>query len=168
MNSLAARVEEYYEALGAPPRPGVGPAELAAFEAAHGLTLPRAVRDLYLRLDGLEGDVPEFGFHALQLWPLTELSRVSDRVAQFGGIPDYRPIVHSLPEAAQYVAFGDGAVWSHVLAFRLSPHGGPILWICGASYAEMAPSFEAFWERYLENPDSMLWPEEGQVISPAV
>ena len=64
------------------------------------------------------------------------------------------------------VAFGDGAIWSHVLAFRLSPHAGPVLWICGASYAELAPGFDDFWERYLANPDTMLWPTAEQVISP--
>jgi ABC-type lipoprotein release transport system permease subunit len=42
MNSLAARVEEYYEVLGADPRPGVGLEELAEFEQAQGLILPRA------------------------------------------------------------------------------------------------------------------------------
>jgi hypothetical protein len=40
MNSLAARVEEYYEVLGADPRPGVGLEELAEFEQAQGLILP--------------------------------------------------------------------------------------------------------------------------------
>jgi hypothetical protein len=168
VNSLAARVEEYYEALRAEPRPGVRPEELAAFEEAHGLTLPPAIREFYLWLDGLDGEVPQFGFHALQLWPLAELSRVSDRVAQFRGIPDYGSIVESLPQADQYVAFGDGAIWSHVLAFRLAAHAGPVLWICGASYAEMASTFDEFWERYLDDPDAMLWPMEGQVVSPAV
>jgi len=168
VTSLATQVEEYYESLGAVPRPGVAPDELSTFEQAQGLVLPRPVREFYLRLDGLDGEVPEFGFHALQLWRLVELTRVSERVAQFRGIPDYGPIIDSLPDAAEYIAFGDGAVWSHVLAFRLTPHAGPVLWICGASYAEMAPSFEEFWARYLENPDSMLWPTEAQVISPAV
>ncbi len=138
---------EYYEALSAEPRSGVARHELIAFENAHGIALPHPVREFYLRLDGLNGDVPEFGLHALQLWPLLELSRVSDRVAQFRGIPDYGPIVDSLARAEEYIAFGDGAAWSHVLAFRVSPDAGPVLWICGASYATMAPSFEEFWER---------------------
>jgi hypothetical protein len=166
--SIARRVAEYYEALGAGPRPGATPGDLAAFDAANGLTLPRAARELYLALDGLDGEVPDFGFHALQLWPLAELSRVSERVAEFRGIPDYGPIVRALPEADQYVAFGDGAVWSHVLVFRLTPNAGPVLWISGASYAEVAPSFDEFWVRYLDEPDSVLWPAEGQIVSPAV
>jgi len=163
---IATRVEAYYAALGAKPRPGVAPGALAAFEEAHGLTLPRSVSEFYLALDGIDGEVPEFGFHTLRLWPLAELSRISDRVAEFRGIPDYGPIVQTLPNADQYVAFGDGAIWSHVLAFRLSPHAGPVLWICGASYAELAPGFDDFWERYLANPDTMLWPTAEQVISP--
>jgi hypothetical protein len=112
--------------------------------------------------------VPEFGFHALQLWRLSELSPVTGRVAEFRGAPDYGLIVHTLPDADQYVAFGDGAVWSHVLAFRLSPDAGPVLWISGASFAKIASSFGEFWERYLEDPDSMLWPTSEQIISPAI
>ncbi|MDQ6768983.1 MAG: SMI1/KNR4 family protein [Gemmatimonadota bacterium] len=164
---ISARVRAYYEAIGAAPRPGVAPGELAAFEAAHGLTLPRPVSEFYFALDGLGGVVPELGFHALQLWSLAELSRVSEQVAEFRGIPDYGPIVQTLRDADQYFAFGDGAIWSHVLAFRLTPHAGPVLWICGDSYAEVAPSFNEFWDRYLDDPDSMLWPTEEQVISPA-
>lgn len=167
MSAIATRVSAYYEALGAGPRRGVAPSELAAFEDSCGVALPRPVRDFYLTLDGLDGEVPEFGFHTLQLWPLAELARVSGRVADFRGIPDYGPIVRTLPDSNQYLAFGDGAIWSHVLAFRLSLHGGPVLWICGASYAEVAPSFEDFWERYLASPDAVLWPTADQVISPA-
>ena len=166
MTSIAARVEAYYGALGAGPRPGVTPGELAAFEEAHGLTLPRVVSEFYLAFDGLEGEVPECGFHTLQLWRLAELSRVSERVQEFRGAPNYGPIVRTLPEASEYVAFGDGAIWSHVLAFRLSPDAGPVLWICGDSYAEVAPGFEEFWERYLDNPNPVLWPAADQVISP--
>src|SRR5690349_12586806 len=124
MSAIATRVAAYYEALGARPRPGVAPDVLASFEREHGLVLPQSVRDLYSALDGLDGEVPELGFRALQLWQLAELSRVTERVAEFRGIPDYSPIVRTLPEADQYVAFGDGAVWSHVLAFRLTPHAG--------------------------------------------
>jgi hypothetical protein len=164
---LAGRVEAYYDALGARPRPGVAPDELAEFEAAHALRLPQPVSEFYLHLDGLDGEVPEFGFHALQLWRLAELTRVSHRVAEFRGAPDYGPIVQTLPDSDQYVAFGDGAVWSHVLAFRLGAEAGPVLWICGAAYAEVAPNFVAFWEGYLDDPDSMLWPTENQIIAPA-
>jgi hypothetical protein len=166
--NLARRVEAYYEALGAAPRPGVAPEELAAFESSHELHLPRPVSEFYLALDGLGAEVPEFGFHALQLWPLAELTRVSDRVAEFRGVPDYGPIVNTLPDADQYIAFGDGAVWSHVLAFRISSEGGPVVWICGAAYAEVAASFVEFWERYLIDPDAIFWPSEDKIIAPAV
>lgn len=167
MSAILARVKAYYAALGVEPRPGVAPGELAAWEENQRLTLPRSVRDFYLDFDGLASEVPEFGFHALQLWPLAELSRVSDRVAEFRGIPDYGPVVRTLPDADQYVAFGDGAIWSHILAFRISSRAGRVLWICGASYAEVAPSFEEFWRAYLQDPDALLWPSADKLISPA-
>jgi SMI1/KNR4 family protein SUKH-1 len=168
MSLIPTMVREYYQTLGAGPRPGATTDAIAAFETVHALQLPQPIVDLYQALDGLDGEVPEFGFHALQLWPLAELSRVSEQVAEYRGIPDYGAIVKVLPEADQYVAFGDGACWSHVLAARLSADGGPVLWISGSSYAIIAPSFESFWTSYLKNPDSMLWPTDGQITSPAV
>jgi hypothetical protein len=168
MSFLAAKVREHYEALGAKPRPGCTLGALATFESAHKLSLPRPLSSFYLALDGLDGDVPEFGLHALQLWPLAELTRVSEGVAEFRGIPDYGPILTALPEVDQYLAFGDAMCWSHVLAVRLSAVAGPVLWISGGSYAEVAPTFDDFWVRYLESPDSVLWPGQGQIGSPAV
>ena len=167
MTELVARVVAHYEALGAQPRPGASRAAFAAFEATRELALPAPVRALYEALNGLAGEVPDLGFRALQLWPLAELTRVSEGVAEFRGLPDYGPITATLPDAAQYLAFGDGAVWSHILAVRLVPDAGPVLWICGASYAEVAPSFDEFWRRYLAEPESVLWPSEEQIISPA-
>ncbi|HEY9228089.1 MAG TPA: SMI1/KNR4 family protein [Gemmatimonadaceae bacterium] len=167
MSLIGAEVAAYYEALGADPRPGVAPEELIAFESANRLTLPASVREFYLSLDGLDGEVPEFGFYALQLWPLAKLTRVSVGVTAFRGVPDYGPIIDTLPDADEYVAFGDGAIWSHVLAFRLCRRAGPVLWICGGSYAEIASDFDDFWRRYLQNPDALLWPSADQIISPA-
>lgn len=124
------------------------------------------MRELYSSLDGLDGEVPDFGYNALQLWPLAELTRVDERVAEYRGIPDYGPIVETLPDAAQYVAFGDAMCWSHVLAARLSADGGPVLWISGSDYERVAEAFEDFWAIYLENPASVLWPGSNQNLSP--
>ena len=168
MSFVAERVREHYEALGAGPRLGCAPGALSAFESAHSLSLPRAFADFYLSIDGLDEEVPDFGAHALQLWPLAEVSRVSERVAEYRGVPDYGPIVTTLPDADQYIAFGDGMCWSHVLAARLSDGAGPVLWICGGSYVRVAQTFDEFWARYLENPDSVLWPDENEIISAAV
>ena len=118
MNYLFVRVREHYEALGAEPRPGVAPEEVAAFESARAIRLP---------------------------WAITR----------------------TLPGADQYPAFGDGMCWSHVLAVHLGETSG-VLWICGEVYAEVAPTFEEFWARYLADADSVLWPGEGQLVAPAV
>ena len=168
MSFIATRVSEHYQALGAKPRPGCSPNQLANFEKAHGFALPRSIAEFYLALDGLDADVPEFGLHALQLWPLEELTLVSEGVAEYTGIPDYAPILKTLAEVDQYLAFGDAMCWSHVLAARLSPSGGPVLWISGGSYAPVALSFDDFWIRYLESPDAVLWPKQEQIVSPAV
>ncbi len=168
MSFIASRLREYYEILGARPRPGCSPSALAAFASTHQLKLPRSVAEFYLALDGLDGEVPEFGLHASQLWPLGELTRVSQRVAQFRGIPDYGLILNTLPDADEYLAFGDAMCWSHVLAVRLTEEAGPVLWISGAAYARVGASFDDFWARYLQSPDSVLWPSQEQIVSPAV
>jgi len=167
MDSLFSRVAGYYESIGAMPRPGASGPQLQAFEGRNGLSLPASVRALYSTIDGLDGEVPECGFHDLHLWRLHELGRVNERVAEFRGSPDYRSIVTALPRSSEFIAFGDGAIWSHVLAFRLSENGGPVIWISGGVYTEMAPSFEEYWHRYLENPDSMLWPTDAHEMLPA-
>ena len=167
MNHLYARVREHYEELGADPRPGAAPEQIAAFESARNLRLPRSLAELYLTLNGLDGEVPNFGMHALQLWSLSELTRVSEGVAAYRGIPDYGPITRTLSGADQYLAFGDALCWSHVLAVRLIEPASRVLWICGGAYAEVAPTFDDFWARYLADPDSVLWPGEEQIIAPA-
>src|SRR5687767_7980061 len=121
MSSIADRVRDHSHALGAVPRRGASRGAVAAFEAAHRLRLPPPMAEFYLALDGLEGDVPDLGLHALELWPLTELTRVSEGIAECRGTPDYGPILRTLPDADQYLAFGDAMCWSHVLAARLTP-----------------------------------------------
>ncbi len=156
---LAVKVRDYYRGIGANPRPGVSARDLTQFEERHGLSLPRAVSDFYLTFDGVGAHILDLMF--FDSWPLAELGRVPDTVASFRGIPDYGPIANVLPDSNEYVAFGDGMVWSHVLAFRLNPgstDSGPVVWISGARYAKVADTYSEFWELYLANAAAVLWP----------
>ena len=93
-----------------------------------------------------------------EAWPLARFGSVPEVVTPFAGIPDYSQIATKLPDAAEYFAFADYMIWSRVFAVRLSSGAATqVVGICGDSYAYVAPTFEAFWERYLTDPDAVLF-----------
>jgi len=151
--SVADRVRAFWLRLGAGVRRGTTTFEVAAFERLHGLTLPKSVAAFYQVVDGMEDDDEVF-----TAWPLLGLGTVPVLVAPRGGIPDYRRICDSLPSANDYFAFGECMLWSQVLAVRLRPAtvGTPVVCISGSTHREVAPSFEAFWEAYLQDANAVL------------
>ena len=134
-------------------RPGISKAELSSCEARTGVRLPAALADFYRATDGAFSNDP-----LLDIWPLNQVGRVPERVATFRGIPDFGPIVESLPDANQYFAFADSMAWSHVYATRLHASGedAPVLWICGAEFVELAPSVGALWAMLLRDPEAVV------------
>jgi hypothetical protein len=83
---------------------------------------------------------------------------VPEIAATFAGIPDYSLIADVLPDAAEYFAFADCMIWSHVLAVRLAQaEATQVVWLCGTTYAVVAPTFDAFWELYLSDSDAALF-----------
>jgi hypothetical protein len=137
------------------PRPGVSVADLRACEERIGRALPVDVAKFYRCVNGTE-ETSDWLFEA---WPLARLGSVPDVVTPFAGIPDYSQIATTLPDAADYFAFADYMIWSRVFAVRLAP-GSPstqVVGLCGDSCVRIAPTFEAFWERYLSDPDAALF-----------
>jgi hypothetical protein len=155
VGATIARVLEYWERTEAGARPGVSAEALRQFEGAHAVRIPREMAEFYQAADGMRCDR-----QLLIVWPLAEVGRVPGSVATYRGTPDFGPITRTLPAADEYFAFADSMCWSHVYATRLTPAGedSPVLWICGAAYEELAPSFGAYWERYLRDPESVVWP----------
>jgi hypothetical protein len=156
VSAVANRVRARWEDIRAGIRPGVAAAEISSFEATHRIRLDISVVEFYQMVDGMAcGDSEAF-----QAWALTSIGPVPSVVARFRGIPDYGGICETLPDAGDYFAFGDCMCWSHVLAVRLRPsHAGtPVVWICGDRHTIVASSFNRFWERYLDDPRSVLWP----------
>jgi hypothetical protein len=155
VTATIARVLDYWERTDAGARPGVSAEALREFEATHGVRMPPDMAEFYRAADGMRCDG-----HLLVVWPLAEVGRVPDTVATFRGVPDFGPITRTLPGAGEYFAFADSMCWSHTYATRLTATGedSPVLWICGAEYEALAPSFGAFWERYLHDGESVVWP----------
>ena len=149
-----ARLRDHWERTDAGARPGVSAEALRAFEATHGVQMPRAMAAFYRAMDGMRSDE-----HLLVAWPLKEVGRVPETVATVRGVPDFGPITRTLPNASEYFAFADSMCWSHVYATRLTAAGedSPVLWICGREYKVLAPDFRSFWERYLDDGEAVVW-----------
>ena len=149
------RLLAFWRECGAAPRPGVSAGELRACEDRIGRTLPMEVASVYRCVNGTEA-MTGWLFEA---WPLARFGSVPEVVTPFAGIPDYSQIATKLPDAAEYFAFADYMIWSRVFAVRLARGSGPtqVVALCGDSWVEIAPTFAAFWERYLSDPDAALF-----------
>lgn len=159
------RVRKFWTANGVLPRSGVATADLRACEQRIGRALPPDVARFYECINGTE-ETAEWLF---EVWPIERIGAVPEVVTPFAGIPDYSEIAKRLPNAEEYFAFADCMIWSHVFAVRLGASSTPtqVVWLCGDSYAVLAPTFGAFWERYLDDAESMLFARQAVIDSPA-
>ncbi|HEY7153734.1 MAG TPA: SMI1/KNR4 family protein [Gemmataceae bacterium] len=163
--SIEQRVKAFWQVNGAMPRPGVTSADLRSFEQRICRALPADVAKFYLCVNGTV-ETTEWLFEA---WPLEKVGSVPDVVTLFKGIPDYSDIADTLPDASEYFAFADCMIWSQVFAVRLGPSSGStqVVWLSGSSYAVIAPTFDAFWNLYLSDPDAALFATNSVIKSRA-
>jgi len=134
-------------------------AEISAFETRHNVRMPATVKSFYREINGVE-----FDRDMLTFWPLSQVASVPVKVPSFQGIPNYRGIDISLPEAGSYYAFADWSIWSHVYALRLTrdiDQSAPVIWIGnGQTWRVLFESFDAFLTGYLRDYDSVLFPTD--------
>jgi hypothetical protein len=141
VEAIAQQVRTYLQSAGAAPRPGVTPRELRDWKQRMGRELPRDFANFYHCLNGTE-EPAEWLFDLL---PLDRVGPVPTVLTSFAGIPDFTDIGSTLPDANEYCAFADVMIWSHVLAVRLaSGKATDVVWLCGSSYAKIAPTFSEF------------------------
>jgi len=151
---VADRVRGFWFEQGARPRLGATDADIRAAEVRLGVRLPEDVRRFFETVNGTEGTSDDL----FQTWSLNEIGAVPIVVAEFGGISDYRRIASVLPNAAEYFTFADAMIRSQVLAVRIADGAATeVVWISGCAFAAVASTFEAFWERYLTDPDAVVW-----------
>ena len=164
--TIDQRLRAFWHECGAVPRSGLNRDQLAACEHRLGRILPSEIASFYLGVNGTRETGPEL----FVAWPLGQVGSVPDVVSPFRGIPDYGDVARFLPEAADYFAFADSMIWSNIFAVRLSTAVNTttqVVWLCGSSYAVVAPTFVEFWERYLANPSKVLCPAASTIRSPA-
>jgi cell wall assembly regulator SMI1 len=161
MRELVRSVKESWLSLGVKLVPGASTEDIQRFQARYGVSLSTEVRDFFSSVGGMEeGDVDGL---LMAFLPLHSVRRVPEELSDYGGIPDYRRIGESLPDAASCYVFIDYMMRSHVYALRLAPDPmelSPVIWISGAENAVMANSLTEFLEAYLADPYSILFPEE--------
>jgi SMI1/KNR4 family protein SUKH-1 len=157
------RLRVFWDSLGAQPRPGITSADVRACEERIGRALPEDVASFYRSVNG----TVETAHWLFEVWPLERVGSVEDVVTSFSGIPDYSQIGRILPSASEYFAFADCMIWSHVFAVRLVPEEATeVVWLCGPRYTVIAPTFAAFWELYLSDPDAALF-AKGALVQPS-
>ncbi|MFT3934436.1 MAG: SMI1/KNR4 family protein [Chitinophagaceae bacterium] len=125
--------------------------KLARFEQEHGLLLPEDLKDYYRMTRNPDRDLDK-GMYTF--YPLYHFESVNKALGNWGGVPDYRNIVHTLNASAHCFVFAD--YMSHLFAYaiRLYPDNttiNEVYLICGDQYKQVAHSFSGFIELYLND-----------------
>ena len=137
-------------------RPGVSVAALQEFELCYHIQLPADLREYFLAMDGMNHwDMCDDCFSFL---PLDGVKAVSEEIATFGGVPDYREIVWTLPDSRDWYVIVDFLISSAVYAIRMKSgaDGNPVILINdGTTVRTVAPSFRGFLHAYLTDQLSL-------------
>ena len=138
--ALIDRMLARWRADSARVRPGVSPAEIVAFEAAHHVKLPADLSAYFQRANGMAGaDWDEWLF---RFYPVQELEAGLD---------------HS-PDLAGYYFFMDHSIWAFGYAINLNPADpryGQIV-ISHEPESPVTDSFTAFVQLYHDDPRSLI------------
>lgn len=163
-STIAERVRDFWRTAGAGPRNGLSSDDIWAAEARLGVRFPPDVAAFFRTVNGTAGTCGDL----FEAWSLDRVGPVPDVLSEFRGGPDYGRIGTALPRAVEYFVFADAMVWSQVFAVRLASGAATeVMWISGTSFAAVVPTFEAFWERYLVEPDAVVWARGATMQSPA-
>jgi len=144
--SLGERLRDHWLAQGPPPRPGVCPEDLDAFEARHQVRFPPDFREYLSAVNGTGRDAEmDTSLHCW--WSLEEFVSVAEEWPE--------EAICSAPET--YFLFADHLIWAPVYAIRLDEKGAGsevfAIW-SDMNRFEMhpvAPSFSRLMERYFRD-----------------
>ncbi len=131
-------------------RTGVNPTEIQSFESKYRVRLPGDLREYLLTIDGMEDEL-DAGIN--RFWPLAMIKPVHEELS------DINPDRWAYPGCFLFV---DHLILSLAWAVELrnepSELSGPVFQVTGGDHPvrQIAPSFAAFLEMYLQNPFSIL------------
>lgn len=151
MSNLWQSLATFWRDAGITNRAGVDPSKIQAFESKYGVRLPNDMQEYFLTVDGME-ELP-FDPAYNRFWPLAMVKPVSEELSEN----------HSdslaLPGCFLFV---DHLIWSFAWAVELrnepSELSGPVFQVTGGDHPvrQIATSFTAFMEMYLQDPFSIL------------
>ena len=121
---------------------------MVRFEERTGLVLPDDLKAYFLSINGWD----QWDHYNTEFFSLAQFKTVQDEVGNFGGIPDYRDIVKTLPEHINCYVFADHFTLSAVYAIRLYPYisdVNEVYVIHGSDYKLVANSFNEYIHKYV-------------------
>jgi len=151
---------ELCENIGYPPRTKVTDLnldeQLNLFQFRHKLIIPDDLIS-YFKLTGSEID--NYNHDMFTFFKFDEFKSVKEEVGDYGGIPNYKNIVNTLPEHENCFVFAEYSIYVHVFAIRLCENKSTyneVYAICGDEYKLIASSFNEFIKLYKENSNNVL------------
>lgn len=126
------------------------------FQDQNHILLPNDVLGFYSMFNGFDDGAVDNDI--ISFWSLQRIKRVPDILSDYGGMPDYREIVHNLPNNDNYFVFADFLSFSHVYAVKLLPNriNSQVIWISsGKDFGNVTNTFSEFISLYLVSPGNL-------------
>lgn len=145
MNTAGESLKQYWLQQGIKLKLGASEIELRAFENKYNVHLPEDLKDYYSTVNGFDGSVDE---DFIAFLPLDEIEPLSKRWSK-------------KPDAKSYFIFADYSISCHVYAIHLTNEtkiNNPILIAYDDTPIQIADSFSAFAQSYLNNDYKILFP----------
>ena len=131
--------------------------EMCLFQFRRKLVIPDDLLG-YFRLTDEEIDKLNDNEHMFGFYKFDEFKSVEEEVGDYGGTPDYRDIVDTLPQNENCFVFAQHSIHLMVFAIRLydrDSEKNEIYGICGSDYGVVANSFSEFMVRYKNDVSSL-------------
>ena len=140
----AERLRTAWAAAGARVRDGTNDEAVRAFERKHSVKLPWNIQQYFRCIDGM--DAEETDLFDIRFWSLAEVEPIAPQLGA------------RLPERLSgYFVFADYCLWTHAYAFNTAAHNQDDVILIGSDISyQVAPSFDAFIDLYLVDPDRLL------------
>ncbi|PAW94321.1 hypothetical protein CKK33_12815 [Mucilaginibacter sp. MD40] len=127
------------------------------FEAKHKLLIPQDLKEYFHKTDKKE--LADYGDFLFTFYGIDEFKSVKDEVGDYGGIPNYRKIVKTLPDHEHCFVFAEYMIHSGIYAIKLFEKPTTInnvYVIVGHDYKQVANNFSEFIESFKRGDEGLF------------